>query len=95
VRCRGDLAVIAARNGPEDLYDAENGGHVIPNRAPNPARVSWIMRGGLLAAGVAICWVGISIAADVGEILVAAPLLFLGAFAIGYATTGHLPRRRL
>jgi hypothetical protein len=37
--------------------------------------------------------IGVSLAADVGEILVATPLLFFGAFGILFAATGRLPSR--
>jgi len=60
---------------------------------PTQRRFSWLARVGALALGVALCVTGISLAADVGEILVAAPLLTFGAFGILFAATGRLPSR--
>jgi hypothetical protein len=60
---------------------------------PTQKRFSWLARAGALALGTALCVTGISIAADVGEILVATPLLFLGAFGVLFALTGRLPPR--
>jgi predicted cobalt transporter CbtA len=60
---------------------------------PTRRRFSWLARVGALALGVALCVIGISLAADVGEILVAAPLLFFGGFGVLFAATGRVPSR--
>jgi hypothetical protein len=42
---------------------------------------------------VVLLYTGINFAADVGDILFAAPLLLLGGLQLLYAVTGHYPRR--
>jgi hypothetical protein len=55
--------------------------------------LSWLARVSALAIGIGLWWIGISFAADVGEILVATPLLFIGTAAVAFAVTGRRPPR--
>jgi len=48
-----------------------------------------------LVVGVALGYLGISLAADLGEILVAVPFIFLGAIAIGFGAKGRWPWRHV
>lgn len=56
-------------------------------------RVAWFARASAFAVGVIRCWLGISVAADTGEMLMAALFLFCGAGGIAFAATGRLPTR--
>jgi hypothetical protein len=55
--------------------------------------LSWFGRVSALAIGIGLWWIGISFAADVGEILVGTPLLFIGTVAVAFAVTGRRPPR--
>jgi hypothetical protein len=55
--------------------------------------LSWFWRVSALAIGIGLWWIGLSLAADVGEILVGTPLLFIGTVAVGFAATGRRPPR--
>ena len=55
--------------------------------------MSWLARLGALAIGLSLWWIGISVAADVGEILVGTPLFFVGTVAVVFAVTGRRPPR--
>ena len=55
--------------------------------------MSWFARVIALAIGIGLWWIGISFAADVGEILVGTPLLFIGTVALVFAVTGRRPPR--
>lgn len=53
----------------------------------------WLARLFAGVTGVVLLYTGITFAADVGDILFAAPLLLLGGLQLLYAVTGHYPRR--
>ena len=55
--------------------------------------MSWFARVSAFAIGIGLCWIGVSLAADVGEILVGTPLIFLGTGAVAFAVTGRRPPR--
>ena len=55
--------------------------------------MSWFARVSALAIGISLWWIGISFAADVGEILAGTPLLFVGTVAVAFAVTGRSPPR--
>jgi hypothetical protein len=66
---------------------------MIPKRGPN--RTALLSRAAALILGIALGYLGISAAADVGEILVAVPFIFLGAIATVFAFKGRWPWRRV
>lgn len=46
-----------------------------------------------LATGLALMYGAINVAAEIGDILFAMPMLFLGGLQLLYAITGFYPRR--
>ena len=55
--------------------------------------MSWLARLFAGVTGVVLLFSGINFAADVGDILLALPMLVLGGLQLLYAATGHYPRR--
>ena len=54
--------------------------------------MGWVSRLFAFITGVALMAGGINLAADVGEILFAVPMLFLGSVQLRFALTGYYPR---
>lgn len=54
--------------------------------------MGWLSRLFAFITGVALMVGGINLAADVGDILFAVPMLFLGGLQLRFAVTGYYPR---
>jgi hypothetical protein len=60
---------------------------------PGGRHMVWLARLCALVAGLALMFGGINFAAEIGDILFAVPMMFLGGLQILYAATGSYPRR--